>query len=312
MTGWVAIQRNRTSGAGPKAAVLNEMIARLKQHGLRPRLFARRERLTALLADADRRNELRCIVAAGGDGTVGDVINRHPGLPISVCPLGTENLFARYLGIPRSGRFVADAIAAGFTRTFDLCTLRSTPHRWTEPPAESEAESGGDAMLRFLLMASAGFDADVVHRLHARRRGHIRRLTYLTPLVQAFGGYRYPAVRVFADGDSVPRTASLALVSNLPAYALQMPFAALADGSDGRLDVRLFERPSRRSLLRYGWNVWRGRHESLPDVQSFTARRVRLESDVAVPLQIDGDPAGFTPATIGVLPAALQVIAPAR
>jgi diacylglycerol kinase family enzyme len=48
----------------------------------------------------------------------------------------------------------------------------------------------------------------------------------------------------------------------------------------------------------------------LPDVQSLSGRRVRIESDVPVPIQLDGDAAGFTPAEISVVPGALQVIAP--
>jgi diacylglycerol kinase family enzyme len=53
-----------------------------------------------------------------------------------------------------------------------------------------------------------------------------------------------------------------------------------------------------------------GIHERLPDVESVPARRIRIESDVPVPIQVDGDPAGWTPAEICVLPAALQVIVP--
>lgn len=295
MTGWVAIQRNPTSGSGPKAEVLKDLIRRLKEHGLRPRLFSRRERLAQSLADPQRREQLSCLVAAGGDGTVDDVVNRFPGVPMTVCPLGTENLFAKYLGIPRSGRFVADTIAAGKMRRLDLCTLQSPTTTGTQ---------------RFLIMAGIGFDAEVVRRTHARRRGHIRKHSYVIPILQSFFRYGYPPLRLFVDGSESPLTGALAVVSNLPMYALQLPFARSADASDGLLDVRLFERPSRRSLLRYAWNVWRGRHESLPDVRSIRAKSLRVEADVAVPVQVDGDPAGTTPVEIGVLPAALTVLAP--
>lgn len=280
MTDWVAIQRNPTSGSGPKAAILRALIRRLKQHGIRPRLFANRERLQRVLADPVRRQSLQCIVAAGGDGTVGDVINRHPGVPVATCPLGTENLIAKYFGIPRDGGFVADTIAAGRTELFDVCTLNN--------------------QRRFAIMVSAGFDADVVHRTDARRTGHIHRWTYARPIWDALRRYDYPPLRVFVDGSAEPLHGVLVLAANLPMYAMRLPVAKSAVGNDGLLDIRLFERPSSMSMMRYMWKIWRSRHEGLPDVKSFRAKSLRIESDVPVPMQIDGDPGGFTPAEITV------------
>lgn len=293
MTGWVAIQRNPTSGSGSKANVLRELIRGLKAHGIRPRLFARRERLAKVIADDRKRAGLICIVAAGGDGTVGDVINRYPDLPMTVCPLGSENLFARYLGIRQSGRFVADVIAAGHTRRLDVCELR---------PDDGP-------MRRFLIMASCGFDADVVHRVAAGRTGHISRWSYVKQVMAALWRFRRGRVRVSVDGGE-SRTGSLAVVANLPMYALGWPVAASAIGDDGLLDVRVFERESRSALVKYVWNIWRGKHERLHDVHSLRGESIRLESETPLPLQVDGDPAGFTPADIRVLPAALTVIAP--
>lgn len=290
MTDWVAIQRNPTSGSGRNRGVLHDLVWGLKRHGIRPRLFSKRERLADVLADPQRREKLLCVVAAGGDGTVDDVINRYPGLPMTVCPLGTENLFAKYVGIPRDGSVVADAIAARNTRRFDLCTLNGTQ--------------------RFVIMASFGFDADVVHRTHSRRRGHISKLSYVRPILESFGGYAYPPLRIFADDAAEPMTGAMAIVCNLPMYAMRLPFARSAAPDDGLLDVRIFERPGRGHLLRYSWSLLRSRHERLPHVRSFRAKRIHVESDVPVPVQVDGDPAGFTPVEIAVLPAELTVIVP--
>ena len=104
---WVAIQRNPTSGTGTRRGVLLELIRELKRRGIRPRLFASRERMQAKLADPAAREHLVCVLAAGGDGTIGDVVNRYPGLPLATLPLGTENLLAKYLRIQPSGAQVA-------------------------------------------------------------------------------------------------------------------------------------------------------------------------------------------------------------
>ncbi len=286
---WVAIQRNPRSGSGQRRALLLELIACLRGHGLRPRIFSRRERLQEYLTNPDRRASLVCIVAAGGDGTAGDVINRYPGVPVAVLPLGTENLLARYLGIKRSGRFVADMIAAGRTRHIDLGVA-------------------GDR--RFSLMASCGFDADVLQRTHARRTGHITKLSYLQPIGISLRKYEYPEMRVYLDGADVPIACRVAVISNLPVYAFGLPFARSARGDDGQLDVRLFQRHSAFQMFRYFYMVARGKHEQLPDVICAQAQRVRIESDQPVPAQIDGDPAGSTPIEISIEPGACELFVP--
>jgi len=228
-------------------------------------------------------------VAAGGDGTVGDVINRFSGIPLAILPLGTENLFARYLGIPRCGKKVADMIAVGQTRRFDLGVMNG---------------------VRFALMVSCGFDANVIHQLHTNRSGHIRKFTYLQPILQSLRKYHYPEFRLFLDDAQTPLTGRLAVLANLPMYAMHLQVARSAVGDDGLLDLRLFQRGSAFQMIRYLTKVAFGRHERLKDVQMAQVRRVRIESNEPIPLQIDGDPAGFTPAEIHVLPQALEVFVP--
>lgn len=96
----------------------------------------------------------------------------------------------------------------------------------------------------------------------------------------------------------------------MPKYAYGIPFAPQATAVDGQLDLCLFERGSTFQMVRYLGHVLAGRHQSLPDVTCLKASRVRIEADVCVPWQMDGDPAGFTPVTLEVLPAALEVFAP--
>jgi diacylglycerol kinase family enzyme len=284
---WVAIQRNPRSGSGRRRRLLYDLVSELRRHGLRPRLYTRRDRLDERLDVERHRDDLVCIVAAGGDGTVGDLINRFPGVPLALFPLGTENLLARHLGVRACGRTVAAMIAAGQTRRFDLGLIGER---------------------RFALMAGFGFDAEIVHRLDARRTGTISHLAYLGPIWDAVRDYRFPEMRFYPDDAADPLTASVAFIVNLPAYAMRLPLAAGADGHDGQFDVRLFRPQSRRELVRDFLQVARGCHESDPRVACFRTTRLRIESDVSVPVQVDGDPAGTTPAEIRMLPSALEVI----
>jgi diacylglycerol kinase (ATP) len=307
---WVAIVRNRRSGAGRGREQIRALVAGLRRHGIRPRLFSKRERLSERLEAGVYSAALAAVVAAGGDGTINDCVNRFPGIPLAVLPLGTENLFARYLGIPTCGTAVAGMIAGGRTRRFDLGRVTVQPaedgNGAPDVPANDSSMRG-----RFALLASAGFDAEVVHRLHSRRTGNISRLTYVPRILECFRKYGYPEFRLYIDDDPVPAVARMAVVMNLPMYAFGLRPAPAARGDDGRFDVRLFERGSSFQMLRYMYKVAIGRHEALPDVRAVQATRLRIESDVPVPFEVDGDPAGWTPVEIGMEPGALEVFVPA-
>lgn len=286
---WVAIQRNPTSGSGARRRQLLDLVRRLRQLGLVPRMYSQRERLARVLEDDSRRASLRCIVAAGGDGTVRDAINRYPGLPLAILPMGTENLFARFAGLTRSGRQLADVIAHGAAIRIDA------------------GEVNGQ---RFALMASFGVDAEVIEELDRRRNGNISHLSYVRPILSAFSRYRYPPLRVWIDEATEPRVGRQVILVNIPRYARGLRFATDAELDDGRLDVRIFERGSTWNMLRYLWHVWHGTHEALEDVQCMKGQRIRVESDEPVPLQVDGDPGGTTPADFTVARSALTILVP--
>lgn len=286
----IAIQRNPKAGPGQRRRQLRELVQRLRERGLRPRLFRRRERLKDWMARPEHREQLRCLVAAGGDGTVGDLITRYPGVPLAIFPMGTENLFAKFLKIPRSGRSLADLIVDGATRRFDVARIGER---------------------RFALMAGLGIDAQIVHETHARRRGHVHRWQYIDPIWTAWReSLRGPLLRLFCDDDPLPITGRAAFVMNQPTYALRFQIASNADGHDGRLDLRVYNWSSRRDLLRLAWHAWWGGWERLPNVTVRQARRVRIESDAPVAVQVDGDPWGETPVEIEIVPDALEVYAP--
>jgi len=285
----VVIQRNPASGSGWRRSLLLELVRELRLRGFRPRLFSDRARCDHWLAVPQNRASTLCLVAAGGDGTVDDLLNRHPGWPLAILPLGTENLLARGLGIPPSGVDLARVIAEGHRRTIDL---------------------GLAGNRRFVLMASVGFDAEVIHRVHAARTGTITHLSYLQPIWAALRRYGHPQLKVWLDDETDPREARLAVIVNYPMYALNLPMARRAKPDDGWLEVRLFQKGSAFQILRYFCTLLCGRHEDLPDVISMRARRVRIESEHAVPVQVDGDPQGTTPIEIGIIPQGLRLFSP--
>lgn len=292
----VLVVKNPGSGSQRRDDLLHDLVGCLRRSGMKTSLVADLEELSALATQFQASGQLRAIVAAGGDGTVAEVVNRTaPGVPLAVFPLGTANLLAGYLAIERDPRALAQLLCEGSLVRLDA----------------------GRANGRiFLLMAGCGFDADVVHRLHRRRSGgHISYWTWVRPIFHSIRRYRFPHLRVYcdeaADSSGEPTlSARWAFAVNLPVYAGGLRMAPEAIGTDGMLNVCTFTGGSLWHGLRYAGYVMLGRHQKLSDYKSVMASRVRIESDEPVPYQLDGDPGGMLPLEIEVLPERLTLWAP--
>jgi diacylglycerol kinase family enzyme len=249
----------------------------------------------ALLGDRAALGAVRCVVAAGGDGTVAAVINELAAdVPLAVLPLGNENLFARALGTPSDPGALARVMLAGRTRRLDLGQATTTA-----------------GTRRFGLMLSAGIDADVVHRVARWRSAggtarRVSRLSYVGPVATALCTYGHRPLAIEADATACE--GAYCVVSNLPDYALALSLTPAARGDDGLLDWLAFGRGGLPALASYAWAVARARHQDLAHVRGGRARRITLAGAAPVPVQLDGDPWGVTPAEVEVLPAALSVV----
>ena len=309
------IVANPKAGSGPGHTRVDQLGAALAHHGIKAQVVHDLSELSGRAAQAQQSGRLRTVVAAGGDGTVAEVINRIPhGAPLSVFRLGTENLMAKYLKMPRQPEILAAMIAHGSV----------VPH--------DAGEAGGRL---FALMASCGFDAEIVRKLHAERTGHIGHLSYLKPIWQTIRSYEYPELRITCDdwssvrpttvagakawatscdGVATPESAKLvirarfAFVMNVPRYAFGLQFTPRALGNDGRLDLCAFRRGSFRWGFWYFVNLVLRRHGRLADCQLIRARRFRIESDRPVPYELDGDPGGNLPLDITIQPNRLTLL----
>jgi diacylglycerol kinase family enzyme len=97
---------------------------------------------------------------------------------------------------------------------------------------------------------------------------------------------------------------------NLPRYAAGLQIAPDALGDDGLLDVCTFKRGSLWSGLRYLGGILLRQHKWWEDFVTHRAESIRIESDVPVPYQLDGDPGGVLPLDIRVLPARVTFLVP--
>lgn len=244
----------------------------------------------------------RAAVVVGGDGTVRSLAARlaGTGVPIGIVPTGTENLAARAFGFRCPARRLADAIVAGGHRSIDLGEV-SVPGR---PPHA------------FVVMASAGLDAEVVAQVQAARRGPISHRSYLGPVLRAFLGWRAPWIELRPTGVPAPAAArpdafaGTIVIANARAYALGMDPARDADPADGALDAVALA--ARSGLGMAGWAVRCLSGTRLPGSAALgRAGGWDLEFDRPVALQADGDPVPGGPAraaSVRALPGACRLV----
>lgn len=295
----VLISENPNAGARSGRTKIDHLAELLSQEGYTVEVLTDIDRVAVEAESAMKDGSLRAVVAAGGDGTVSLVANRTPhGTPIVVLPLGTENLLSKYLEITADPDFLFQAICRGATVQLDA----------------------GSANQRiFLIMVGCGFDAEVVRRLHEGRKGHIHHLSYAKPIYDSIRSYQYPEIRVYCDAetdsppsespsDENPIVARWTFVVNLPRYAGGLKIVPDAVGTDGLLDVCTFKEGSLWNGMLYLSGVFLGQHQSWGDCVNRRVKKVRIESEGSVPYQLDGDPGGFLPLEIEILPKRLTLL----
>jgi diacylglycerol kinase family enzyme len=292
----VLILMNPKAGARDSRLRVERLADLLRARDFSPEVFTDLQAVTEKAIEFHRAGELRALVGVGGDGTAAELVNRTPeGLPLTLLPGGNENLLARYLNIEPEPEKLAETIARGKIARLD-------------------AGRAGDRI--FLLMVGCGIDADVVRLVHHRRTGHIRSRDYLKPLWEVLRGYRYPEIRVYCDGvgegSNPPTPLSLRwlAVFNLPCYGGGLKLLPQADGRDAELDLCGIRQGSLTRFLTLASAVYLQQHQRLGNWVTQKSRRLRIESDAPVPYQLDGDPGGYLPLDVEVLPNRMTLIVP--
>lgn len=241
------------------------------------------------------------LIAAGGDGTVYEVLNGMAEVPrgferavLGVLPMGTANVFARELGLPTDLARAWQAVKSGRERVIDGCRARFR-----------DAE-GRDVTAHFAIVASAGLDARAVELVDVRWKRRVGKLAYVMSALRALREFP-DRVRCDLAGPFVGRWV---LAGNGQRYAGEFKLFEDAALGSGRLHLRGVESLGlglmTRALLAYvGGGGWlKGR------LRSDTATRVRWEGEGKVPLQLDGEFVGYLPAELEILPGSLRVLGP--
>ena len=243
-----------------------------------------------LLARKAAREGYKRIVAAGGDGTINEVVNGLAGstAALGLLPIGTVNVFATELGLPSGDlKQCWQIICEGHTRTIDL------------PNANGK---------HFVQLAGIGLDAQAVKETSVTLKRSFGPLSYLVSAAQIAS--RPPPHLVIESKGGKTLEGSFVLIGNGRLYGGPFPFFKRALIDDGLLDVVVFKRIGYLDIIRYLQDVIFSSSISMPDLEYFQTKRLRVSSEEQVPVEVDGELIGNCPVEFRMRERGLRVLAP--
>jgi len=295
-------------GAIPTNVVSEERLREtMRRAGLGDELVVSRDAAHAGEAVRDAvRDGYDVVVAAGGDGTVGQIAVELLGTrtALGILPLGSVMNIARSLGLPRDVDAAADVLATGRIRAIDTGEARPGPDRG----GRTGGGPGGEPGRAFFEAGSVGMNAAMFRAAQSFDSGD---WTAIVRTIWVAVRYRPARMEIRLDDRRMRTRALMVTVSNGPYTGAGLTVAPEAELDDGRFDVRVFRRFSKLRLLRHLVSIAFGRYRYAPEVDSYRSRSVRIRGARPLPARADSHDLGTTPVAFDVRPGALRVVVPA-
>ena len=292
---FAVIIANPKSGSFPRNAHrLNETLTFLRRQGWKAELW-----LTKALGHARQltheavQQKADLVIAAGGDGTINEIIQELAGseTALGVLPTGTVNVWAREMGIPLEIASARDVLVNGQTRRVDL----------------------GRAKGRyFLLMAGVGLDGELTRAVERKPLKSWGILGYILMGLWLGPGYRGFRAHLYLNGRRIRTNALEIIIGNTQLLGGFFKSTPRARCDDGLLDVCLVYKRNLFGHVGVLWDFFRHREPPRLWVRYITCTSVRVRTFQPVAVQLDGDPAGDTPVIFSVAPSALKVVVPQK
>lgn len=241
------------------------------------------------------------ILVLGGDGTINEVVNGMNGgmvggqlgsdVHVGVLPGGTANVLAMELGLGSNLERAIDRLSRCVPKRISLGKI------WQM----------GQPARHFLMMAGAGFDAQVVVDLHVGLKSKTGKLAYwvagFSQIVKRVG-----QLKTRINGDTYP--CGFALVARVKNYGGDLELARGASLLTDDFETVMFEGSNPLRYAFYMMGVAVKQVQRMPGVRTVRSTRIELLGDA--PIQIDGEYLGRSPATIEIVRDALTILIPER
>jgi len=281
---------NPIAGRGRGARLKETVLSALRTSGVKfDAAFTGQRGAGRLLAMQAVADGFDTIIAAGGDGTVNEIVNGMAGSQarLGVVPLGTGNDFAAMMGMPREPLACLKKILCGRSLAIDLCRVND----------------------RFYVSSvGAGFDGEVCYTANHRFK-HLRGMAvYILAVFATVLSYKPRHIRLTIDGKAMDCEILLVAVANSRSYGGGMHVTPDAIADDGLFDICLAEK---MGPVRVALNLPRfvkGRHLKMREVSIFRGREVTLESDTPLYFQVDGEVMEDTRLVFRLIPRGLTVV----
>jgi len=267
------------------------------------RLKPRKLRLTQRPGEAETyaRDAIRAgcdyVIAAGGDGTLNEVINgiatpHHvPGVCVGIVPLGTANDFARSIGLPASVEDNIDILRAKQTDPIDLVRVTSDRTRY------------------FVNVSAGGFSGLVDEKLTPEIKSTWGPLAYLRSAAAALPElHAYQTSIVFDDVERLMIELYNVIIANGQFVAGGLPIAREADLRDGLLDVVLVPRRPPAKMVLLAAEMLLGNHLSSNAVIFRRAKKISVRSQPGMWFNVDGELVGNEPVIFQIVPRGLEFV----
>ncbi|MGE5550974.1 MAG: diacylglycerol/lipid kinase family protein [Bacteroidota bacterium] len=280
---------NPIAGRGRGQKVKDDLLAALRQSGVEfDAAFTGQRGAGRLLARQAVADGFDLIIAAGGDGTVNEVVNGIAGSQavLGVLPLGTGNDFAAMMGMPKDLRVGLDRILHGPRLGVDLCRVNDR---------------------FFASSVGAGFDGEVCYTANHKYR-HLRGMAvYILSVLSTILSYQPRRVKLTVDGREFDREILLVAVVNSRTYGGGMLVAPDAAVDDGLFEICLADKMSPARVALNLPRFIKGNHLSLPEITMIRGREIVLESQTPIYYQVDGEVMEDTRLTFRLIPLGLTV-----
>lgn len=229
------------------------------------------------------------IFAAGGDGTINEVINGIVGSKavLGIIPLGTINILALALNLPLNPIKALQLFIKGKIKKIDL----------------------GKANNRyFVIMAGVGFDSYAIYRVNLKWKKFLGALAYVIAAIYSVFKYKPKKIIIDIDNHRIDELGYFVVVENISAYGGRFRINPNAKYDDGLLDVCVFKNHGALNAFRYFAGITFQRHIDYPDVRYYQCKKITLHSKENVLLHTDGDLVGSLPVEITAHKSELKVL----
>jgi YegS/Rv2252/BmrU family lipid kinase len=244
----------------------------------------------------------RLLVVVGGDGSINEVVNGLAGIEsppaVALIPRGTGGDFVRTFDIPNDIATAARVALAGDTQSIDLGRV------------DYRSWDGSDGSALFANVASAGMSGAIAQRANDTSKALGAKASYLWATFAVFAGWSAVETRLTVDGEFRDGPMFDVVVANGRYFGGGMKMCPDAVAGDGLLDVVTIGDVTKRDLVMTMPKIYRGTHLPHPKAEALRGRVVTVETDEPVPVELDGEQPGTTPARFEVLPGALQLRVP--